>query len=111
MKLHVFCKNKTVLSIVNAKIAKTFKDRLFGLMGRKSMGCGAMVFPNCKAIHTFFMRFPIDVIYINKDMNVIGIEKNLTPWKISKWHPKTYGIIELPIGILNAEPFCIKFEE
>lgn len=65
--------------ICNVYIANNFKDRLFGYMFRKKPHHEAILFNPCNSIHTFFMKFNIDVLFLNKDMEVIkkidGLEK------------------------------------
>lgn len=57
-------------------IADKFWPRLLGLMGKKMLinGCALLLFP-CSSIHTFFMRFPIDVVYIDRDWNIVKNSK------------------------------------
>ena len=59
-------------------IAKTFKDKLIGLMGKTNINYG-MFFPNVNSIHTFFMKETIDVIGLNKDMIIMEIHPNIKP--------------------------------
>lgn len=80
---------------VEIKEAKTFKERLFGLMFKKNINHG-LLFKNCKSIHTFFMVEEIDVIATDKDDNVIKKYKNLKPWKILIAPKGTKNIYELP---------------
>lgn len=62
-------------------IAKTFKEKLMGLMGRSNINYG-MFFPNVNSIHTFFMKEAIDVIGLNKDMIIMEIHPNIKPNRI-----------------------------
>lgn len=57
--------------ICNLYIANNFKDRLLGYMFRKKPHHDAILFNPCNSIHTFFMKFNIDVLFLNKDMEVI----------------------------------------
>ena len=59
-------------------IAKTFKQKLIGLMGQTNIDYG-MFFPNVNSIHTFFMKETIDVIGLNKDLIIMEIYPNITP--------------------------------
>ncbi|MBI4405087.1 MAG: DUF192 domain-containing protein [Deltaproteobacteria bacterium] len=62
------------LVIENCGVATSFLDRLCGLMGKKNIRPDeALYFPSCNSIHTFFMRFPIDVVFINKDGTAVEI--------------------------------------
>lgn len=84
-----------------ATVARTFCRRLTGLIGRRSLPHGsALVIPRCNQVHTFGMRFPIDVLFLNAD-NVILAAESLRPWKISKRHPGARKAIELPAGVIE----------
>ncbi len=65
-------------------IAWTALDRLLGLMGRSTVpGALALWLPTCRSIHTCFMRFPIDVVYVDADLRVIRIHRNVRAWRAS----------------------------
>jgi len=78
------------------RIAQSFKERYKGLMGEKVPQ--SLVITPCIQVHTFFMRFPIDVIFYDSGYNVVHIEKNLSPWRISKKVKNAQGVVELPAG-------------
>lgn len=61
--------------------ANTFLLRLRGLMGRKRLPefTGLLLVP-CDSVHMCFMRFSIDVVYLDKDLTILKIVKNLKPW-------------------------------
>jgi uncharacterized protein len=65
------------------KIAKTFTERFMGFMGRKTISQeDILVFPKCNSIHTFFMRVPIDVIFVTAEGTVVRIVSCLKPWNL-----------------------------
>lgn len=67
----------------NIKIADSFFKRLLGLMFRRKMSEDeAIIFSKTPSIHTFFMRFPIDIVFADKDMRIIKICENIKPWRI-----------------------------
>ena len=73
--------------------------RLVGLMGRKTLPPGeALVFPGENGVHTHFMRFPIDVVFYDRDEVVIEIAHTLRPWRFSAYKRQAAGLIELPAG-------------
>ena len=76
------------------KEAKSFKDRLIGLMFKKNINYG-LIFNNCRAIHTFFMRETIDVIITDKDNKVLYIYNDLKKNKIII-KKNAYYFYELP---------------
>ena len=78
-------------------IARSFKSRLQGLIGKQSLEKNAaLVLPNCNGIHTFFMRFPIDVLFLDAQGKAVGKIEALAPFRISPvfWSAKT--AIEFP---------------
>lgn len=82
--------------------ANTFFKRLKGLMFRQELspGSGIYLYP-CNAIHTFFMKFPIDVLYIDKDWRIVGMEEHLQPGKVGKKFSAATSVIELESGSIR----------
>ena len=93
-------------------IAKNFFTRFLGLMGRKELAedCAMMLLP-CKSIHTLFMRFPIDVVYVGRDMRVLRIVKNMKPWRLNFGHRKAVCTLEFPARTLTFSPQELRFKE
>ena len=77
-------------------IAKSFKDKLLGLMNKKNIDYGLLI-ENCKSIHTFFMKESIDVILLDKNNRILMINRNIKPNKIIIFkNKKRTNILELP---------------
>ena len=82
-----------------AILADSFFKRFKGLMfGKKMDGYDAIVIKPCKSIHTFFMRYSIDVIFLNKELKIIKINRNLRPWRITSVCLFAEQVIELESG-------------
>lgn len=82
--------------------AQSLKSRIVGLIGQSSLVSGsALALPRCNSIHTFFMRFAIDVLFLDAKGKVAGKIENMLPFRISPifWRAKT--TIELPAGTLK----------
>ncbi len=63
--------------------AATFFEQGRGLLGRKSYPQNRiMVIPKCGSVHTWFMRFPIDIVFLDKHGKVLRIEYNVGPWRM-----------------------------
>jgi len=64
--------------------ASALLSRLVGLMGKKDFPISNTfwITPCKSGIHTFFVRFPIDLIFVNKDLQVTSVFKNIKPWRI-----------------------------
>lgn len=87
---------------IDIKVATTFKERLLGLMGQKKINYGLLL-PNCSAIHTFFMRFSIDLIILNNENQIIALKSNLRPWHLFSIKKTGFplNILELPVNSIN----------
>jgi len=70
-----------------------------GLMGKKILkqGEGLLLAP-CNAVHMMFMRFPIDVIFMDRDFVVVKILHSLEPWRISPVVRGACQVVELMAG-------------
>jgi len=80
---NLFNKSKSCLIASKALVADNFLLRLKGLMFRKSMDEEeALIFYHTSSIHTFFMRFPIEVVFLNQKMQVIEIYEELEPRRV-----------------------------
>lgn len=72
-------------------------------MGRNSLaeGEGLLIRP-CKGIHTFGMKFPIDVVFLDSGNLVIAINKELASNRLTPIYPKGSSVLELPAGTVEA---------
>ena len=71
---------------VKARVARTFFERARGLIGTKSLGPGeGMLILKCNAIHTWFMRFPIDATFLDRNDQVVCVVRDIPPWKSLVW--------------------------
>jgi len=83
------------------RVAASMVARAVGLLTTPSLrsGEGLWLSP-CKSIHTFFMRYPIDVLFLDHGGKVLH-QKTYSPWKVSGWYGKSNGALELPAGTLH----------
>lgn len=79
--------------------------KIKGLIGETS--CKPIVFRTRFGIHTFFLKFPIDVIIADKSKKIVLIEKGLKPGRFLFWNPKYDTVIELPSGTLEKSKSAI----
>jgi uncharacterized protein len=76
-------------------------ERMRGLLGRQQLASDeALLIKPCSSVHTFFMRYPIDLIYLDKHWQVTKIVKNLNPWQMS-WCYGAKMVIETLSGFVN----------
>jgi uncharacterized protein len=82
--------------------ADNFLTRLVGLLKRTNLGPEeALWLIPSKGIHTIGMKFPIDVVFLDKSNKVLGIISGLVPYRISGVRLWSYSVLELPKGTLK----------
>lgn len=83
--------------------ARSFFKRLKGLMFRDALEPGtALLLAPCPQIHTCFMRFNIDVLFLAEDGTVLFVMENLKPWRVSPIVRHAVQTLELPGGALKG---------
>lgn len=75
-------------------------SRFRGLMFRSRLGKGeGLVLQPCGSIHMFFMRFPIDAVFFDREWNVTRVARGVRPWVGLAFGGRgAHGVIELPVG-------------
>lgn len=92
----------------NTLIAGSLFKRIQGLLGRKSFDQGqALIIKPCNSIHTFFMRFPIDALFMDKNHKVIQALSEVKPFKLTKAYFQADYVIELPSGMIKNSSTAI----
>jgi uncharacterized membrane protein (UPF0127 family) len=82
----------------HCELADTPLKRLRGLLGRTELAEDeGMLFRPAGSIHMFFMRFPIDALFCSRELVVLGIERDLQPWRTAK-RKGAKVVVELPVG-------------
>ncbi len=82
----------------HCELADTPLKRMRGLLGRSGLDEDeGMLFRPAGSIHMFFMRFPIDAVFCDRDLVVVGIERDLQPWKAAR-RKGAKVVIELAAG-------------
>lgn len=97
------------------RLANSFGARSKGLLGRAGLGSeeGLWIVP-CGMIHTFFMRFSIDAVFLDRELKVRRVVENLVPWRLSPWVFSAHSVLELRGGVLQGsvrEGDQLEFEE
>jgi hypothetical protein len=78
-------------------------QRLRGLLGRDGLADGGgMLFSKCSSIHTFFMHFPIDIIFLDKKRKVLKSAHGVKPFKLVAAPFRAHYALELPAGAIAA---------
>ena len=82
----------------SVRVADSFWTRFRGLMLQKELPAGeGLLLTDCPAIHCCFMRFPIDAVYLDKNMTVLAKE-TVNPWHLGRRVPGTVHVLELDKG-------------
>ena len=99
LSLQVTGADKKKNPLLQIEVADSFFRRFLGLMGRKKLaqGTGLLIAP-CNSIHMCFMRFKIDVVYLDKDYRIIKTVADIHPWIGFSCCWKAWAVIELPAG-------------
>lgn len=89
--------------VTRGRVADGFWTRMKGLIGSKPLGEGeALLIVPCSSIHSHFMGFPFDAVFADKELKVVGIHREMAPWRFGKIHRGAHFVIELPAGIVGA---------
>ncbi|MFI6561586.1 DUF192 domain-containing protein [Streptomyces sp. NPDC050534] len=83
---------------VPLEIATSYRARTKGLLGRDSVD-GAILLSPANSIHTFRMRIPIDVAYLDRDLNVIAV-RTMKPWRLGLPRPRSRHVLEAEAGVM-----------
>lgn len=86
---------KNILTDLKIIKAEGLWNRFAGFMLKRSADY-AFLFENCRSVHTFFMRFEIDIVFLDKDGNILSVKKNVKPWRIVLPVKNACSILEIP---------------
>jgi uncharacterized protein len=102
---YAFNRTRQAYLATQLSIAATHWSRLRGLMCTEPdsflTGRGLWIVPS-RGVHTFAMRFPIDVVYLDEETTVVHLEQDLKPWRVAALRMKAASVIELPRNILHS---------
>jgi hypothetical protein len=84
------------------RVADNFCTRLVGLLRDKSLeyGDGLWILP-CNSIHSIGMRFVFDAVFLDKNLRVVHLVREMQPWRISKMVFSAHSVLELPAGLIS----------
>ncbi|MCR4401000.1 MAG: DUF192 domain-containing protein [Syntrophomonadaceae bacterium] len=86
-----------------AVVAASFARRLRGWMGKRraELGEGLVIYP-CNSIHSCFMRFPFDAVFVSRQGRVVHLMQAMPPWRVSPVVREACLVIELPAGTVAS---------
>lgn len=97
--VYVYNKTRETFVATEAKIADSYLKRLVGLLGKTKrwaqLGKGLWIIPS-RGVHTIGMLFPIDLIFLSKEKEVVHVEEHVRPFRISRVSLKAMSVLELP---------------
>ena len=108
MRLLNVSKNQSELA-ANVTFANSFFAKAFGLMGKKELPLGeALLFKGsrsmpCNSIQTTFMRFALDIVFLDSEMKVKSVLRNVKPWRVTWPVSGAVTAIEMTSGSLNGK--------
>lgn len=84
------------------EVAATSVQRVKGLLGRDCLADGqGLLFKHASSLHTFFMQFPIDIIFADKNGKVLKVAPEVRPFKLVAAPLRSFFAIELPVGAIE----------
>lgn len=87
---------------IDVKTADSFFARLLGLMFRKQLPEGeALWLIPCNSIHMFFMRFPLDVVFLDHAGQIVGLVQGIRPWRFTLPVKGAYSAVEFAAGTIG----------
>jgi uncharacterized protein len=101
MRMHVANLTRKTVIATSVEVADSGPKRSKGLLGRKGLdpGTGLWIVP-CEAVHTFWMQFPIDLIYLDRDLRIRKIRSGVPPWRLSGCLT-AHSVLELAPGAIR----------
>jgi hypothetical protein len=107
---YAFNRTRSSYLATHLRVAETHWSRFRGLMlsDQSSFGDGhgLWIVPS-HGVHTFGMRFPIDVVYLNSDKIVVYMKQDLKPWRVAAVRQQAASVLELPGSALAATGTCV----
>lgn len=99
--LQVSNRERGTILATRLQVAKTAAKRSKGLLGRDKLadGEGLWIIP-CESVHTFFMRFPIDLVYLDRKNKIRKVRSAVGPWRLSACL-SAHSVLELPAGTIR----------
>ncbi len=99
----VFNETKENRVAAQVRVATSMWSRFWGLMGRRSLPDGeALWLRPCTSVHMFFMRFPIDVVFLDRENRVVKVIAAIKPWRAAMGGRGAHSALELNAGAAEA---------
>ena len=91
--------------VAELRIADGFWSRLVGLQFRRKLpsNTGLLLVP-CNSVHTCFVRFSVDVVFLDNRGCILTVRHHLRPWRLAFGPRKTHAVLEMPAGAIAVQP-------
>ena len=76
-------------------VARGFRERLIGLAWSRSPRAAALLLPRCRSVHTFGMRFPLDLYWLDDAGDIVRVDRGIRPWRVVRC-PGARCVVEVP---------------
>lgn len=100
MKIHVGHNGKRFIE--NVVVADSFWLKLTGYMFRSEPHVPGILFSPCNSIQTTFMKFPLDLAFLDKNNRVVKVTRHIKPWRFTPFYFKASTTLEVPAGVLPS---------
>lgn len=78
-------------------VARGFRQRLLGLAWSRAPRARALLLPHCRSVHTFGMRFALDLFWLGPDGSIVRVDLGVPPWRVARC-PEARSVIEVPVA-------------
>ena len=103
MRYRVTNLTRNTLLADRGEVADSFFKRFKGLMGVSDFPLGrALHIAPCNSIHMFFMKIPLDIVFLDRELTVVEVLHALPPWRVSRVYFAAHSALELPAGTARA---------
>ena len=100
--MNIYNSSQNNLIAADVRVARNFFSRSIGLISKKILSDNeALIIKPCCSIHTLFMKFDIDVLFVNNKNEIIALYERVKPWRILPIHWNSSYVIELAPGSIS----------
>ena len=82
---------------LDTRVARGFRQRLIGLAWCRTPRAAALLLPRCRSVHTFGMRFPLDLFWLGPDGDIVRVDRGVPPWRVVRCRAAR-AVVEVPAG-------------
>lgn len=103
MEMNIYNETKGTVLADQAVKARSFLARGRGLMMAAPLAPGGgLVIEPCSSIHMFFMRYPLDIVFLDEHGTVVFMYHSIKPWRMGRIVRHARSAVELPVGAIAA---------